>query len=163
MSGTAAEIPKRASFKASEVCQIAELQPYVLRSWEAEFPNLGVAKAADGVRVYRRVDVELVLRLKHLLFVDGLTLGGARRKIQEEQGSTDEPAAEDVLAELVGPQVRDRLDEVKRGLHGILEMLSSNGGGASPPGPERSALRAVKKPRAKPPESSARRRKRTRS
>ena len=54
------EIPKRALFKASEVCDLAKVQPYVLRSWEAEFPDLGVAKAAGGPRVYRRTDVEQV-------------------------------------------------------------------------------------------------------
>lgn len=163
MSGTAAEIPKRTSFKASEVCELAQLQPYVLRSWEAEFPRLGVAKTAGGLRVYRRADVELVLRLKQLLFVDGLTLGGARRKIEEEQGSSDDPAVEEVHAELVGPKVRDRLAEVKRGLHVILEMLSSNGGGASRPTHVRSAPRSAKKPGAKRPDRQGRGRKRTRS
>ena len=48
------EIPKRALFKASEVCEIASVQPYVLRSWESEFPDLGVSKGNGGPRVYRR-------------------------------------------------------------------------------------------------------------
>ena len=72
-------------FRQPEVCEIARIQAYVLRSWEAEFPDLGVAKTEGGPRVYRRADVERVLRLKHLLFVEGLTLAGARRKIAEEQ------------------------------------------------------------------------------
>ena len=72
------EIPKRALFKAAEVCELVKVQPYVLRSWEAEFPELGVAKAAGGVRVYRRADVEQVARIKHLLLVEGLTLAGAQ-------------------------------------------------------------------------------------
>src|SRR5579871_653400 len=63
----AVEIPDRALFKAAEVCELAKVQPYVLRSWEAEFPELGVAKTAGGPRVYRRGDVEQVLRIKHLL------------------------------------------------------------------------------------------------
>ena len=83
------EIPKRALFKAAEVCELVKVQPYVLRSWEAEFPDLGVAKTEGGPRLYRRPDVERVLRIKHLLFVDGLTLAGARRKMQEEHGSPD--------------------------------------------------------------------------
>ena len=57
----------------------------MLRSWEAEFPDLGVAKAEGGPRVYRRADVERVLRIKQLLFVEGLTLAGVRRKLTEEQ------------------------------------------------------------------------------
>ena len=56
------EIPKRALFKAVEVCELLKVQPYVLRSWEAEFPDLGIAKTAGGVRVYRRADVEQVAR-----------------------------------------------------------------------------------------------------
>ena len=77
------EIPDRSLFRPPEVCEIARIQAYVLRSWEAEFPDLGVSKTAGGPRIYRKADVERVLRLKHLLFVEGLTLAGARRKIAE--------------------------------------------------------------------------------
>src|SRR6266699_3903266 len=86
------EIPNRALFKAAEVCELLKLQPYVLRSWEAEFPDLGVSKSAGSPRVYRREDVEQVLRIKHLLLVEGLTLAGARRRLDEESA----PVAADV-------------------------------------------------------------------
>ena len=79
------QIPSRSLFRQPEVCEIAQVQPYVLRSWEAEFKDLGVAKTQGGPRVYRRADVERVLRIKHLLFVEGLTIAGARRKLQDEQ------------------------------------------------------------------------------
>src|SRR5436190_15215528 len=97
------EIPNRALFKASEVCDLVKLQPYVLRSWEVEFPGLGVAKAAGSPRVYRRADVERVARIKHLLLVEGLTLAGARRKLEEEAPAAlpDEPAMNE-LKELRG-------------------------------------------------------------
>jgi DNA-binding transcriptional MerR regulator len=123
---TQIEIPNRALFKAAEVCDLVKVQPYVLRSWEAEFPDLGVAKAAGAPRVYRRADVEQVLRIKHLLLVDGLTLAGARRKLEED--ST--PVAADVpgIDELIGRNTRERLTEVKRGLQSILEMLSVGAG-----------------------------------
>ena len=89
MSGvTTVEIPNRSLFRQPEVCEIAQVQPYVLRSWEAEFPDLGVAKTEGGPRVYRRADVEFVLRIKHLLFVEGLTLAGARRKLVGERPPT---------------------------------------------------------------------------
>src|SRR6478735_1916154 len=116
------EIPKRALFKAAEVCDLLKLQPYVLRSWEAEFPDLGVAKSPGSPRVYRREDVEQVQKIKHLLLVEGLTLAGARRKLEEDAppGGTD-PAAID---ELIGRNARERLTEVKRGLRSILELLS---------------------------------------
>jgi DNA-binding transcriptional MerR regulator len=122
------EIPQRALFKAAEVCDLLQVQPYVLRSWEAEFPALGVSKAAGGPRVYRRADVEQVLRIKHLLLVEGLTIAGVRRKLEDEVG----PVAADlpVIDELIGQHARERLTDVKRGLQSILELLSPPG--ASP-------------------------------
>jgi DNA-binding transcriptional MerR regulator len=119
----AVEIPNRALFKAAEVCELAKVQPYVLRSWEAEFPDLGVAKTEGAPRVYRRVDVEQVLRIKHLLLVEGLTLAGARKRLIVD----DAPVAPDapVIDELLGRNARERLTDVKRGLRSILELLSS--------------------------------------
>ncbi len=116
------EIPKRALFKAAEVCDLAKVQPYVLRSWETEFPDLGVAKAAGAPRVYRRADVEQVLRIKHLLLVEGLTLAGARRKLDEETAPIGADAP--VIDELIGQNARERLTDVKRGLQSILELLA---------------------------------------
>lgn len=144
------EIPKRALFKAAEVCDLVKVQPYVLRSWEAEFPRLGVAKGG-GPRVYRRSDVEQVLRIKHLLLVEGLTLAGARRKLEEETTpvGVDAPA----IDELIGQNARERLTAVKRGLQSILDLLAhapSSGEfhlAATPPAPSRS--RAVPAGRAK--------------
>ena len=98
------------------------MQPYVLRTWEAEFPELGVRKTEGGPRVYRRTDLEFVLRIKHLLFVEGLTLAGARRKLIDEQ-----PAAQtdsEGLDELLGSDARERIMLVKRGLKEIAVMLS---------------------------------------
>ena len=118
------EIPNRSLFRQPEVCEIARVQPYVLRSWEAEFPDLGVAKTAGGPRVYRRVDVERVLRLKHLLYVEGLTLAGARRKLSEEQPDPNADAsAMNEVAELLGADARDRILHVKRGLRELSVML----------------------------------------
>jgi DNA-binding transcriptional MerR regulator len=120
------EIPKRALFKAAEVCDLAKVQPYVLRSWESEFPDLGVAKSAGAPRVYRREDVEQVLRIKHLLLVEGLTLAGARRKLEEAAApvAANAPA----IDELRGRNARERLTEVKRGLQSILELLARSNG-----------------------------------
>jgi len=117
------EIPNRALFKASEVCDLIKLQPYVLRSWEVEFPGLGVAKAAGSARVYRRADVEQVARIKHLLLVEGLTLAGARRKLEEESATLliDAPQIDESL----GRNARERLTAVKQGLRSILVLLGS--------------------------------------
>ncbi|MCC7416895.1 MAG: MerR family transcriptional regulator [Acidobacteria bacterium] len=119
------EIPNRALFKASEVCELLKVQPYVLRTWESEFPALGVAKAAGGARVYRRADVEQVLRIRHLLLVEGLTLAGARRRLEEEEMpvGADAPAIE----ALIGQNARERLTDIKRGLRAILDLLGGRG------------------------------------
>ena len=124
------EIPNRSLFRQPEVCEIASIQPYMLRSWEAEFPDLGVSKTQGGPRVYRRADVERVLRLKHLLFVEGLTLAGARRRMLEEQpagAKADEPSMAD-LAELFGSDARERILQVKQGLRALAVMLSRGPG-----------------------------------
>jgi DNA-binding transcriptional MerR regulator len=122
------EIPHRALFKAAEVCELVKVQPYVLRTWEAEFPELGVAKSVGGPRSYRRADVELVARIKHLLLVEGLTLAGARRRLEEESS----PVAPDapVIDELIGRNARERLTELKRGLRSILDLLGGRPGAA---------------------------------
>ena len=124
-----AVIPNRSLFRQPEVCEIAKVQPYVLRSWEAEFPDLGVAKTEGGPRVYRRADVERVLRLKHLLYVEGLTLAGARRKLSEEHPdpSADGAALADV-AELFGADARERILQVKRGLRELSALLARTPG-----------------------------------
>src|SRR5882762_12033347 len=126
--GPPIEIPRRALFKAAEVCDLVKVQPYVLRSWEAEFPELGIAKTAGAPRVYRRTDVERVLRIRHLLLVEGLTLAGARRRLEEETA----PVAADapVIDELIGQNARERLTEVKRGLRSILDLLERPNGAA---------------------------------
>jgi DNA-binding transcriptional MerR regulator len=119
------DIPNRSLFRQPEVCEIASIQPYVLRTWEAEFPDLGVAKAAGGPRLYRRADVERVLRIKQLLYGEGLTLAGVRRRLTEER--PPEPADETGLAnigELFGADARERILQVKHGLREIAAMLS---------------------------------------
>jgi DNA-binding transcriptional MerR regulator len=115
-------------FRAQEVCEIAEVQPYVLRSWEAEFPDLGVAKSASSPRVYRRADVERVLRLKHLLFVDGLTLAGARKQLNAESPAPiDETVSDADVAAMINEEARRGLSDIRRGLQWILGVLSGEG------------------------------------
>jgi DNA-binding transcriptional MerR regulator len=123
------DIPNRSLFRQPEVCEIASIQPYVLRSWEAEFPDLGVAKSAGGPRVYRRADVERVLRIKQLLYGEGLTLAGVRRKLTEEAPivASGEPALAD-LKELFGRDARERILHVKQGLRELSALLAKRPG-----------------------------------
>jgi DNA-binding transcriptional MerR regulator len=121
-------IPNRPVFRAQEVCEIADVQPYVLRSWEAEFPDIGVAKSAGGPRVYRRADVERVLRLKHLLLVDGLTLAGARKRLMQEGAAPAAEAIDDAdVAAMLDQQTRQSLREIRGGLQWILGVLNGQG------------------------------------
>ena len=87
---------EKQTFKTGDVCSIAGIQPFILRSWEAEFPALAQTGTKGGARVYRRADVELVLRIKALVFEEGLTLGAARRKLSgvEDEVSNDDRRGE---------------------------------------------------------------------
>ena len=114
--------PKRELFKAAEVCEVAEVQPYVLRSWEAEFPQLGQAPTGGGPRLYRRADVEMVLRIKSLVFGEGLTLAGARRRL-EEMADPAEPPVKMVRAVLGDARARSRVRVVRDGLRDLLQMF----------------------------------------
>ena len=70
-------------FRAADVCEMAQLQPYVLRSWEKEFPGIGVQKSPESPRLYRQSDIEQVQKIKQLVFGEGLTLSGARRRLEQ--------------------------------------------------------------------------------
>jgi DNA-binding transcriptional MerR regulator len=123
------QIPSRSLFRQPEVCEIAQVQPYVLRSWEAEFQDLGVAKTQGGPRVYRKADVERVLRIKHLLFVEGLTIAGARRKLQDEHtGAPPASASSAELDDLLTSDVRERILSVRQSLRELSAMLAQGPG-----------------------------------
>src|SRR5688572_30068645 len=121
---------KRELFKSPDVCEIAQLQPYMLRSWEAEFPGLG-QPASSGGRVYRRADVELVLRIKQLVFGEGLTLAGARRRLEEEPRAPSVPAV--TVDDALGDMARSNLRQVRTGLEAIMRLLSRGPDGSSAP------------------------------
>jgi DNA-binding transcriptional MerR regulator len=121
------EIPNRALFKAAEVCDLAKVQPYVLRSWEAEFKDLGFLRNGSTARVYRREDVERVLRIKHLLLIEGLTLAGVRRRLEEEAEPPleEEPAFQPVAPGLTS-EARERIVRVRHGLRSLLDLLEAS-------------------------------------
>jgi DNA-binding transcriptional MerR regulator len=113
--------PKLERLKAADVCQIAQVQPYVLRTWEAEFPDLGQV-TAGGPRIYGRADVERVLKIRELVYVEGLTLSGARRRMEESR-EDDGPVATAADFSLVDDITRARLQSVREGLQGLLALL----------------------------------------
>src|SRR5256885_7692313 len=88
------EIPNKLFFKIGEVCEITDTQPYVLRYWESEFPALAPAKNTSGQRIYRRRDIETVLRIKQLLYEEGFTIAGAKKRLEMEMaGRTPTPGS----------------------------------------------------------------------
>jgi DNA-binding transcriptional MerR regulator len=104
------QIPDKLFFKIGEVCEIVGVEPYVLRFWETEFPNLAPEKSKAGHRVYKRKDVENVLRIKELLYDRGFTIAGARKLLSKSRGSKKE--------------VRDQvLVQVRKELRDILTLL----------------------------------------
>jgi DNA-binding transcriptional MerR regulator len=121
-------------YKAGEVCEAAGLQPYVLRSWEKEFPGIGVQRSQDSARLYRQSDLDQVLRIKQLVFGEGLTLAGARRRLEE---SSPRPPDADVVEmaeviETLGADARARIAKVRHGLRSLLEVLSRVPGTTGP-------------------------------
>ena len=129
MAQAATDSAKRTWLKAADVCDRAQVQPYVLRTWELEFQDLGVVRNPGGPRMYRPSDLERVLRIKQLVFVEGLTLAGARRKLEEERRPVDELPFEDEPARPargggLDAAARKRLTAVRDGLRSLLMRLS---------------------------------------
>ena len=125
------KIPNKLFFKIGEVCEITDTQPYVLRYWESEFPALAPAKNSSGQRIYRRRDIETVLRIKQLLYDEGFTIAGAKKRLDTEiTGRTPTPqtqaAATDEILAASDEKARIALQEVRDGLRGILTLLDRN-------------------------------------
>src|SRR3989442_9797210 len=85
------EIPDKLYFRIGEVSTLLGVEPYVLRYWETEFPSLAPKKSGTGHRLYRRKDVELLLRIKHLLYEKRFTIEGARQSLQSESPKSRGP------------------------------------------------------------------------
>ena len=77
--------PIQEFFSIGEVCTLTDLKPHVLRYWESQFRFLAPAKNRSGNRVYQRREVELILLVKHLLYTEGYTIEGARKKVDEHR------------------------------------------------------------------------------
>lgn len=113
-------------YKIGEVCKLADVQPYVLRYWETEFAQLAPNKSGGGQRLYTRAEIDTILRIKELLYRDGFTIAGAKKKL-EQDGLAEEPApvaTPPVTATAAAPSApRVDLGKVKKELRAILAML----------------------------------------
>jgi DNA-binding transcriptional MerR regulator len=133
------DIPNKLFFKIGEVCEITDTQPYVLRYWESEFPALAPAKNSSGQRIYRRRDIETVLRIKQLLYDEGFTIAGAKKRLETELAGrqetpapveSQEAAAASATSTGAAPGAGDHavkaLREVRVQLREILTLLDRN-------------------------------------
>lgn len=117
-------------FKIGEVCRQADVQPYVLRYWETEFPPLAPNKSGGGQRLYTQREIDIILRIKELLYSEGFTIAGAKKKLELELAApavvalaAAETTAAASLPAVASPAYAKALVEVKRELGEILELL----------------------------------------
>ena len=96
-------VQKRLYYKIGEACRMLDIQPYVLRYWETEFPALSPAKSRSGQRVYNEKELAVIRRIKELLYDEGYTIAGAKKKLEGE-----------LAAGTLGRVEPDDVDEVER-------------------------------------------------
>src|SRR5258708_6784863 len=113
------EIPDKLYFKIGEVSELLGVEAYVLRYWETEFPVLSPKKSGTGHRLYRRKDVELLLRIKHLLYEKRFTIDGARQYLHDEAKSLHQKDIKQEQQALFS----DPVPEIRRELAEILKLL----------------------------------------
>jgi len=111
------EIPDKLFFKIGEVSQLVGVEAYVLRYWESEFKGLSPKKSSSGQRMFRRKDVELLLRIKELLYGRKFTIEGARKALSEPQIKTTRVEQTELF-----PPVNP-LPEIRKELENILKIL----------------------------------------
>jgi DNA-binding transcriptional MerR regulator len=114
------EIPDKLYFRIGEVAGLLAVEPYVLRYWESEFPSLAPKKSGTGHRLYRRKDVELLLKIKHLLYDKRYTIEGARQTLHNESKGNKSKTVERQQRDLFAP---DPLAVIRSELASILQIL----------------------------------------
>jgi DNA-binding transcriptional MerR regulator len=103
------QLPSKLFYRIGEVSRLTGLEPHVLRYWETEFTQIKPNKGRSGQRLYKKKDLDLILQIKQLLYKDGFTIAGARRKLN---GKDDQEAAETVI-ESAKKELREILDILK--------------------------------------------------
>ncbi len=95
--------PNKLFYRIGEVSRLTGLEPYVLRYWETEFPQIKPGKSSSGQRLYKRKDLDNVLQIKQLLYEEGYTISGARKKLngKEDQDSAVIESARRELKEIL--------------------------------------------------------------
>lgn len=113
-------IPDKLYFKIGEVAKMADVPTHVLRYWESEFPGIKPKRASSKQRLYRREDVELILKIKKLLHTQGYTIAGARKLIQS---GGEIPETPQKYKKNVPKAIREPLRKIKRELLHLQNLL----------------------------------------
>lgn len=126
--------PKKIFHKIGEVCELTKTEPYVLRYWESEFPFLAPEKNRAGQRIYTDDDIQTVLAIKRLLYEEGYTTAGARRRLEKEREDSAEPArpaaaAKDHAARSLSAADGDQVETLRALRDGLLEIRQVLTGG----------------------------------
>ncbi len=171
-------VQKRLYYKIGEACKLLDVQPYVLRYWETEFPALSPAKSRSGQRVYNEKELAIIRRIKELLYDEGYTIAGAKKKLEgelaagmvgksvaveeeeEDEGAGEAEAAAIAAAEGSAPEGRDQPEEGEPPVPAAAEAdpaLAAAAGApvervavAAPPAPEPDAAPAAAQLRLRP-------------
>lgn len=114
------QIPDKLYFKIGEVASLTKVKPYVLRYWESEFRIISPRKSLTKQRVYSRRDIELILDIKRLLYKEGFTLEGAKKKIKEIQAER----AKQLDFGFSDKQFQTALKSIKKELTQIKKLLT---------------------------------------
>jgi DNA-binding transcriptional MerR regulator len=113
-------------YRIGEVARLTELKPFVLRYWENEFPMLEPVKSPNGHRLYRQEDVDLVLKIKRLLYDEGFTIAGARRYLKEAVSGGEAAETGSGFGDIHTTQLsRKMLLDLRDGLRSFLTLLES--------------------------------------
>jgi len=130
MTGPSAEpVPDDDKFyRIGEVSRLTALKPFVLRYWEEEFPMLQPVKSPSGHRFYRQQDVDLVLKIKRLLYDEGFTIAGARRHLRDSANGSEEAAERGAGTNTAGEPATSQLSrkmllDLRDGLRSFLTLL----------------------------------------
>ncbi|UCF31323.1 MAG: MerR family transcriptional regulator [bacterium] len=113
---TPVKIPDKLFFKIGEVSRLTDVKPHVLRYWESEFPMLSPPKNRASQRVYRKKDIETVLRIKKLLYEENYTISGARKKLRELRSQGRSAGQMDLFGGGDRKQIQAAIDELERAL-----------------------------------------------
>lgn len=134
-------MPRKLFYKIGEACKILDVQPYVLRYWETEFPLLKPDKSRSGQRVYSQHEIDIIARIKRLLYDEGYTIAGAKKKLDAElelgedgapvlrEEAADEAAATPAnsapSSAALDSGAQERIETLERGVRAALDEARS--------------------------------------